>query len=347
MANYLQKYKKYKHKYKQLLEQYGGQNIEDMLANISSNFVGYGYLVCYKNNKIIYEKSFGYTDKDNNILWNNKSQHRIGSITKVFAALAIVLLIQDGKLKITDTIDKFGLAKLPNSDKITIDHLINHKSGVYNASFDHYYRGENYDFKLNPQDIKPLDINEMIDNIIKHKSCFSTLPKECFQAGEKFSYSNTAYYLLGYIIKYIMNQSPIEYIKKHILDKLNLNNTTFHLLQQNTTKIYQQDETPGYFENHGEYGLNANIISTACDLHKFIMNYKILLKDEYYKLFSSFYFFKNGILKHTGAVDYDDNLYNISKSIIYSKNDICVIAFSNKIEPKNNLIESLDKILDK
>jgi len=82
------------------------------IKQLNSN---YGIIIS-KNNKIIYEKYVG----------NNKNtRFRIFSCSKPINALAIFVLAQQNKLKLTDTIDKFGI-NIPYNDKITINHLLNH-----------------------------------------------------------------------------------------------------------------------------------------------------------------------------------------------------------------------------
>ena len=113
-----------------LIQSSSGKNeftnkMNDLTTKSNSN---YGILIS-NNDKIIYEKYVG----------NNKdTRFRIFSCSKPINAMAIFLLAQDNKLKLTDTIDKFSI-NIPYNDKITINHLLNHSSRIYDFSFELYF----------------------------------------------------------------------------------------------------------------------------------------------------------------------------------------------------------------
>ena len=88
----------------------------------------YGIIIT-QNNSIIYEKYVG----------NNKdTKFRIFSCSKPITAMAIFILLQENKLNLTDTIDKFNI-NIPYSNEITINHLLNHTSGIYDFSSELYF----------------------------------------------------------------------------------------------------------------------------------------------------------------------------------------------------------------
>ena len=139
------KYLKYKQKYlsAKMIQKGGGNNfklkMDDFIKKINSN---YGILISV-DGKIKYEKYVG----------NNKNtRFRVFSCSKPITAMAIFLLTQQNKLKLTDTIDKFCI-NIQNSDKISINHLLNHTSGVYDFSSELY-------FKLNPKKM----FNEILED---------------------------------------------------------------------------------------------------------------------------------------------------------------------------------------
>ena len=303
----------------------------------TNNLDIYGRIVCYVGNDVKFARSFGYANRQEDIKWNNNSQHRIASVTKVFCTLAIIILVQDEEIKLSDTIDKFGLNVL-FANEITIAHLLNHKSGIYNSSYDHYYRGSNHKFEQEPWNIKAMKFDDMISNIKKHSN-------ECLKPGTKTSYSNTGFYILGYIIEKVTGIDPREFIRRRILIPLNMNDTTFHFMTApNRVSIYQPNGKHGYSETHGKYGLNANMISTINDMHKFLLNYCSLLTPKYNTLFNKHnYFYKHDRLLSSGMIDYDNKMNNISQSIVYAKNNVFVIAFVNK--PSNSR-DILDEIFD-
>ena len=109
----------------------------DSLNQFSGNI-----LLAYQGN-VIYERSFGLADHDKNILNNASTQFNIGSIGKMFTAIAVMQLAEKEKLNLDDPI-KFWLGEynLPNADKITIKHLLTHQSGFGTYMRSKYFNGK-------------------------------------------------------------------------------------------------------------------------------------------------------------------------------------------------------------
>lgn len=136
---------------------------------------------------------------------------RLGSITKQFTAAGILLLQEQGKLSVKDDIHKYVADFPTEGNKITIENLLTHTSGIAN-----YTEDEN----LFASEIQaPTNIDKMLERFAKHPMKFKT--------GEKFRYSNTGYVLLGKIIEVSSGQSYAEFIDEHIFKKLKMNNSYF------------------------------------------------------------------------------------------------------------------------
>src|SRR5665647_1957236 len=96
-----------------------------------------GSLTLSKNGNVIYSRAIGYSS----ITGANKqpsttlTKYRIGSITKMFTTTMIFQLVEEGKLKLTTTLDTW-FPTIPNSNKITIGNLLNHRSGIHNFTND-------------------------------------------------------------------------------------------------------------------------------------------------------------------------------------------------------------------
>src|SRR5688572_1742743 len=91
-----------------------------------------GTALVAKGGKIIYKKSFGKADLELDVAMNPNHVFRIGSITKQFTASAILKLVEEGKLSLSDTITKFIKDYPMNGHAITIEHLLTHTSGIKN-----------------------------------------------------------------------------------------------------------------------------------------------------------------------------------------------------------------------
>jgi D-alanyl-D-alanine carboxypeptidase len=218
-----------------------------------------GSLTISRNGVVFYSKSIGYSHVGSNkkIPATRQTKYRIGSISKMFTATMIFQLIEDGKLSLTTTIDKY-FPQLPNANKITISNLLNHRSGLHNFTDDPEYL---------TWMTQPKTRDEMLAIISKGGVDF--------QPNEKFSYSNSGYVILGYIIEKVSKQSYSEYLRNRITSKIGLSNTYV-----GTKADAKKSESFSYrFANNWEQvpetdmsipaGAGA-IVSTSVDLTKFI-----------------------------------------------------------------------------
>ncbi len=137
---------------------------------------------------------------------------RLGSITKQFTAVAILMLMERGKLGLTDRITKF-IPKYPtHGHKITIEHLLTHTSGIKS------YTAMPEFWKDAKEDKTPGE----------HIAFFKDQPME-FKPGERWDYNNSGYFLLGAIIEKISGQTYTAFLKQHVFDRLGMADTHYDL----------------------------------------------------------------------------------------------------------------------
>jgi CubicO group peptidase (beta-lactamase class C family) len=158
-----------------------------------------------QNEKILFEKSYGSA----NLEWNNpnasSTKYRLGSITKQFTAASILLLEERGKLSTGDLVKKYMPDAPAAWDKITIYNLLTHTSGIPNfTSFPDYHEKEAI----------PATPKSLVDR-------FRDKPLD-FQPGEKWSYSNSGYVLLGYLVEKISGQSYAVFVEENIFKPLGM-----------------------------------------------------------------------------------------------------------------------------
>jgi CubicO group peptidase (beta-lactamase class C family) len=157
-----------------------------------------GSLTIAKDGAVLYTRAIGYSQ----INGTEKkpltvaSRYRIGSITKMFTAAMIFQLVEEGKLKLTDTLDKF-FPQIPNANKITIAHILAHRSGIHDSLLDRNLRPSS---KTNP-----ITKDELLTIIAKGAPDF--------EPDAKHSYSNSGYTLLGLItdVTAILNTRIIQF----------------------------------------------------------------------------------------------------------------------------------------
>ncbi len=221
-----------------------------------------GSLTIAKDGKVLYTRAIGYsqingTEKKPLTAAN---RFRIGSITKMFTAAMILQLVEEGKLKLTDTLDKF-FPQVPNARKITIVQLLWHRSGIPNVKREQNAQGNVHTI--------PVTKDEMLALIVK------ATPD--FEPDTKHSYSNSGYQLLGLILEKVTGKPYEEALRTRITAKIGLADTYLATgnidVSKNEALTYMNfgDGWKPVSETHPSILFSAGaIVSTPNDLAKFI-----------------------------------------------------------------------------
>ncbi|WP_309428083.1 serine hydrolase domain-containing protein [Chryseobacterium sp.] len=168
-----------------------------------------GVFMVAKNGKTIYRKAFGKANLELNTDMTPDQVFQIGSMTKQFTAIAILMLEQQGKLNVNDPVSKY-IRDYPSGDQITIHHLLTHTSGIKDFTKMKSLQ------TIAQKEMKP----EMMVDFFKNE------PVD-FAPGEKFEYNNSGYVVLGYIIELVSGQTYEDFIRKNIFDKAGMNNSYY------------------------------------------------------------------------------------------------------------------------
>ena len=174
---------------------------------LASNNRFMGNVSIAKGDKVIYSKSVGFADVERGLKANENSKYRIGSISKTFTAVLTLKAIEENKLSLNQTIDKW-FPTIGNASTITIEHLLYHRSGLHNH-VDEFVRSNLH--------TKPITEKEMIEVIIKGGSDFAP--------GTKMAYSNPNYILLTYILEKIYDNPFSKILEDKIVNPIGLKNT--------------------------------------------------------------------------------------------------------------------------
>lgn len=220
---------------------------------ISNNFSKFsGSIFASRDNKVIVDGGFGFSNKENRIGNESNTRFLIGSISKMFTAVGIMKLYEDKLLDINDSVNKY--LRIDNlEDDIKIVNLLNHTSGLKN------YVMCRKEFDLNKEN-NPLEIAKGICNI-----------KRNFKSGKKFSYNNTGYLILALVIESITKMKFEDYIKKIIFSIADMKDTDFLSTSIKERAIgYNKGEEAEIFHPSAFFGCGENI-STTGDLKKFII----------------------------------------------------------------------------
>lgn len=217
-----------------------------------------GVVLVEKDNKIIFHQAYGYANLTDSIRNNTQTKFNIASMGKMFTGMAIMQLLETGKLSIEDKVGKH-LPGFPNksiSDSVTISHLLTHTSGMGNDWFLAENTGEN------------------------RKSLERTYTDQRlgFIPGSQFSYSNDGYKLLGLIIESISGSDYYSHVRQKIFIPLNMRATDNfemdHIIRNMAMGYLMSAEEPGQWLNNvylsGKRGSPAGgAYSTTEDLLKF------------------------------------------------------------------------------
>ena len=198
-------------------------NIKEM---IDSNFRGNIYIV--KDNEVLCESVTGFADLVNEVPNSLETKFASASAGKVFVAVGILQLIEQGRIKLDDTIGKILDIDLQNIDvEVTVEQLLNHTSGVPDyfdeSAMDEYEElwvdYPNYKIRRN-SDLLPLFINKPM----------------MYPKGEKFQYNNSGYVLLAMIIEKVTGMYFDQYLKENLFDVCNMKSTGYYELDRLPSK---------------------------------------------------------------------------------------------------------------
>lgn len=183
-----------------------------------------GSVVIFKDDKVIYDKSFGLADIENKVKNTSATKTRIGSINKHFTATLIMQNIQSGQLSLDDTLEKFELGFASDvAKKITVRHLLKHTSGFADIFNNEYFK--TYKSLKTINDKLPLLMNKPLIS----------------EPGKQYNYSNYGYIVLGAILEKLESKSFQQIINEKILNVIKADDTVYDLTEnvKGKAKSYQ------------------------------------------------------------------------------------------------------------
>ena len=169
-----------------------------------------GAVLVAQNGEVLLSQGYGLADRDKNLPNTPQTKYRLGSITKQFTAMAILMLQAQGQLNVQDPICRY-IPECPTLwQDITIHHLLTHTSGIPNFTDFRDYQST----KATPSPPE------------QTLARFKDQPLN-FQPGEGWSYSNSGYILLGYIIEQASGLSYEAFLQQNIFERLQMKSTGY------------------------------------------------------------------------------------------------------------------------
>ena len=313
------------------------QNLEaktdSLLLNVFKDKNGPGgVFMIAKGGKPIYQKAFGKSNVELGVDLTHKSVFQLGSMTKQFTAVAILMLEEQGKLSLKTPISTY-IPDYPLGDKITIHHLLMHTSGI-----------KDFTKMKSIQQIAEKDLSpkELID-------FFKNEPVD-FKPGEKFEYNNSGYVILGQIIELVSGETYKNYIDKNIFSKVKMTKSRYASdseLIMNRAYGYHQKAT-GYV-NKTKISFNipfssGSLMSTLDDMLKWqnALNQNLIVSEKTIKKAFTKYQLNNGEvltygygwhLKEIEGIpvrEHGGSIFGFKTMAVYvPSKDIYVVGFSN------------------
>ena len=178
------------------------KEVDAKLSRLAAEDKFSGAALIAKDGRPVWQKAYGYADRESKTLNNLDTRFRLGSMNKMFTSVSIAQLVQAGKLKYTDTIAQL-LPDYPNKEaarKITVHQLLTHTSGLGDI-FGPEFRQK----------------KDSLREIKDYLQLFVNKPLR-FEPGTDFSYSNGGFIVLGLIIEKVSGQNYYDYVRKHVYD---------------------------------------------------------------------------------------------------------------------------------
>lgn len=301
----------------------------------SVSIKNYGMVGLYKNKNSIKKYAIGKSSLSEKM--NVDNVFNIGSLTKTFTSILILQDIENGKIKLTDSIGAYFPEELCQNENvdlnITIEQLLRHRSGLgeivvdslSNKAFQNPYFEYNYTF------------------------LFNKIPKPTSIANIEYKYCNTNYILLGYILEVVNDKPYSELLKERIFEPCKMENSYSYYsknIQNVAHPIFNGEDLSefGFFKYYQRYAFSAGCISSnVSDLYRFftsLYNHKLLSKNSFNKMtefgeenyglgIEQYYINNEYYIGHSG-----DNISFKIRNFYNIKNKKLLILISNQYKDK-------------
>ncbi len=234
--------------------------LEDLLKETCEADAPGAAVIATRGGETLFRHACGLADLEHGIPLTPDMVFRLGSITKQFTAVAILMLEQEGKLKVSDEITRYLPDYPTHGKKITVEHLLTHTSGIPSYTAIPGWMAEKIRLDL--------DDEEMLAG-------WKELPLE-FDPGTRFAYNNSGYFMLGTIIEAISGMEYGAFIEERIFKPLGMTSSYYDSetrIVPKRVRGYGRDESgEGYananFLDMDQPGAAGGLMSTVDDLTK-------------------------------------------------------------------------------
>ncbi|MFC5449898.1 serine hydrolase domain-containing protein [Paenibacillus aestuarii] len=246
------------------------KQIDELLQSKKFN----GTVLVAKDGKVFMSKGFGESNFTTHTKNDSETIFRIGSVSKSVTAVAVMQLVEQGKLNLDDPINKF-FPDFPSGDKITVHQLLSHTSGIGDEAF------------LEELGKEPAAYYSSAKMLEVGKRAAEKLNSD---PGTKYSYSNIGYHLLGLIIEQVSHTTWDNYVNEHIIKPANMTRSGVDInepIVRNHAVGGDPEGKPTPFMDMSYAEAAGGLYSTVGDLLKFdqaLTSEKLLSKKSFEKM---------------------------------------------------------------
>ncbi len=311
------------------------EKMDRFFSIIEEKKLGMGSVSIFKNGQQEYKTAFGQADIENSINATTETKYRIASLTKAFTASLIMLLIEENKLTLSTPLSDY-FPEIPNADKITVELLLRHRSGLFNYT----------DREFTVEEVERSRTREEILDIFIANGTI-------FEPNARAGYSSTNYVILTFIMEDIEGKEYNTILNERIIGPLQLSNTYYGGII-NTAN----EEAVSYFWEDNDWVLapethisnargTGGIVATPTDVSMFyealfggnvvsetsLEEMKKLVDNFGIGIFSIPFYNKNG-LGHDGRID------GFRSMAIYFPGDNVTVIYNSNAEnvPMNDIM---------
>ncbi len=209
--------------------------LEGFLKKISGADLFSGAVAVARGDRVLFEKAYGEANKDFKALNNVNTKFNLGSMNKMFTAVAIAQLVEAGRLSFDDPLSKFmpDFPDKESADKIRIKHLLSHTSGLGNYFNRTFIDSSRARFRT-------------VDDFLE----LAKGEKMQFEPGSRWQYSNTGMLVLGKIIEKASGQNYFDYVRENIYKKAGMTDSDSYDLDAVNSNL-----AVGYDKDYTERGI--------------------------------------------------------------------------------------------
>lgn len=216
------------------------QQMDQLAASYYKSSEPGATVIVTKDGKTVFRKAYGMSNMQAKRAMQPDDVMRLGSITKQFTAVSILLLVDEGKLALSDTVQSIFPDYPETGKKITIEHLLTHTSGIPS------YTSKPGFFAMMDKDISVADMVASFKNDALE-----------FEPGSRYNYSNSGYFLLGAIIEKISGESYAKFVEKRLFQPLEMTATAYEGFERG-----KQTQAAGHAANAGGF-VASKVISMS------------------------------------------------------------------------------------